>query len=323
MKKLLKLKQYIGYFMAKAKSEGFANAVRFSMGYLSRQSSDMRPLSFANQELIFQVNRDIIKKRQKQQMRGTSLLFDASQVESTYPEVFQWEDRAMRYAYLPSKKESRGLVVYFHGHNAYLHLGPVSAWDHYDILAPWDNYGWNRQGSWFWGEKGDNFVERMVFDLIKKVRSRYSEKPWFCMGSSMGGFASLMYGIKYDADGIYSMSPQIDLRKKIEDYGIDNQDNPYGYLRNDSVESVADLFSIAEDKEELAPAFITQHQFDGVNLFAEHGYKLLDVYNKKNAWYSVRVIPAIGHESDGSQREAEMFFDLINERKPPKKYIPR
>ncbi len=296
------------------------NAVRFSAGWLSRQSGDLRPLSFANRDLIFNTQNEVIRKQQKQQMRATSLLFDASQVESTYPEIFRWGDRAMRYAWLPASKESRGLVVYFHGHNAYLHLGPVSAWENYDILAPWDNYGWNRQGSWFWGEKGDDFVEKMVYDLVKTIRVKNPDLPWFTMGSSMGGFGSLLFGIKYGANGIYSMAPQVDLRQKIRDYGIDNRDNPYGYLMGDSIESVVDLPGIAESMDAMPPTMITQHQFDSVNLFAEHAYKLMDIYNRKNCWYGLRVIPATGHESDGSQREAEMFFDLIIEKNPPRIY---
>jgi hypothetical protein len=280
---------------------------------------DVLPLARIDKSVLFATNTQEIRARQKKQMRTTSMLYDASHVEDTYPLVFKWNSHLIRYAYLPATQQSKGLVVLFHGHNAYLHLGPIISWQHFDILAPWDTFGWHRQGSWFWGEKGENFVEQMVCELINNHRKQVLDRPWYCMGGSMGGFGALYHGIKYHCDGLYVMAPQVDLKAKVIDYGRDNRDNPYGYLQGEKLDTVPDLFSITEAQEELPPLFLVQNQYDPVNRFAGHAFRLLEIYNRKNAWYGVRVYPAIGHGGDGSQREAGLFFSMIVDKTPPKR----
>jgi pimeloyl-ACP methyl ester carboxylesterase len=307
-------------FAQKAREVGVREAIRLGIDRLSRNPGPpavVFPLMSADQTTLLAVNTAEIRAQEKQMTRRSSLLVDASQVESTYPDVFRSSDRIMRYRFLPAQKQSRGLVVLFHGHNAYLHAGPMAAWTHFDVLAPWDTFGWNRQGSWFWGEQGNNFVERIVQELIIEYRSKLPGQPWFCMGASMGGFGALYHGLKYGCNGIYVMAPQVDLRAKVIDYGRDNRTNPYGYLQGETLETVPDLLGLAEQQETLPPLFLTQRQYDPVNFFADHGFRLLDVYNRKHAWYGVRVHPAIGHGADGSQPEAEFFFLMILEKCPP------
>ena len=275
------------------------------------------PLMREARDTMFGTDPEAIRRREKERIRTTSFLHEASQVEATYPLISEGEGRLLRYAFLPAEGESKGLVVLFHGHNAFLFMGPVEPWADYDILAPWDTFGWNRQGSWFWGERGDNCTERLLRPLIEEHVARNRPKPWFCLGGSMGGFGALFYGITMGADGIYATAPQVDLRAKIRDYGEDDRDNPYGYLRGDTLDSVPDLLALAEAQETLPPLYLVQRQYDPVNVFAEHGFRLLDVYNRKRAWYGVRVAPAIGHASDGTQGEARYFFSLVAEKTPP------
>jgi len=221
---------------------------------------------------------------------------------------------------LPASEKCLGLVVYFHGHDAFLHMGSLQPWKHFDVLAPWDTFGYNRQGSWFWGEKGKGFVEDMTQSLIKEIREKYIDKPWFCAGASMGGWASLYHGIKYGCSGIYVGCPQVDLRLKVVEYGENDRNNPYGYLAGDTIETVPDLFSTVESVDSLPPLFIVQNQYDAVNRFAEHGYRLLNIYNTKRGWYGLRVHPAIGHLGDFETGEADYFFSLIIKKDPPRSF---
>lgn len=308
----------------KVREEGFFNTVRLAAIRLidtrpPEPPPDVLPLSRADHKLLFAVNEEDIRLEQRAKMRATAMVFEASHVEATYPLIFEWNCRFLRYAYVPARQHSKGLVVLFHGHNAYLHLGPMNAWNDFDLLAPWDTFGWHRQGSWFWGQKGDNFVELMMRDLIQTYRNQKPEHPWFCLGASMGGFGALYHGIKYQCDGIYAIAPQVDLCAKIREYEQKaTPDNPYSFLQGEPLDSVPDLLTVAESQEELPPLFLVQHQYDPVNYFAEHAFRLLDVYNRKQAWYGVRVYPAIGHTGDGSSEEAQVFFSLILEKHPPK-----
>ena len=232
----------------------------------------------------------------------------------TYPLIFESEGRILRYALLPARHRSRGLVVAFHSWDAWLKLGPLKPWDEFDLLAPWDTFGWRRQGSWFWGEKGDNFVERMVQALI--VQHRSANQPLFYMGGSMGGFAALYHGIKHGAKGIYAICPQIDLKAKIEEKARSGPEDPFAYLGRNGSDGAPDLLSIAESASQLPPFYLVQSLKDPINPFAGHGFRLLDVYNRKDAWYGVRVHPATGHGADGTQEEAAYFFSVILEKLP-------
>lgn len=312
-----RLREANTFFWQKARQEGIVAALRIAIVRAVQPSGEV-PLARADRDALLTLSNAAIREREKQQMRATALLYEASHVEKTYPHIFESHGRILRYAYLSAAVQSKGLVVLFHGHNAFLHLGPIKAWRDFDILAPWDTFGWNRTGSWFWGEKGDNFTELMVRDLVAQTRAEHPGLPWFTLGSSMGGFGALYHGIKYGCDGIYAMTPQVDLRAKIDDYG-DNRQNPYAYLQGTDSTILPDLLALTESQETLPPLFLIQHQYDTVNLFAQHGFRLLEVYNRKRAWYGVRVLPAIGHGGDGSQKEAELFFALLVEKQPPRR----
>ena len=306
-------------FVHRARELGIKEALRQAGLRILLRPTDGLPLARANSAGLLSVETDAIHAEEKERIRTTSLLYDASHVEATYPEAFSWRDRFMRYAFLPAKGESRGLVVLFHGHNAFLHLGPVRPWERFDLLAPWDTFGWRRQGSWFWGERGDDFVAAMVHALIQEHRRRAPERPWFCLGSSMGGFAALYHGIKDRSDGIYVMCPQVDLVAKTKDYGGNVEANPYAYLGRDGADGIPDLIAMARDRDILPPLYLVQNQYDHVNPFAEHAFQLLEVYNDKRAWYGLRVHPAIGHGGDGKQEEAEFFFSRILDHDPPQR----
>lgn len=133
----------------------------------------------------------------------------------------------------------------------------------------------------------------------------------------MGGFASLYHGIKYRCNGLYVTAPQIDLRAKIIEYGIDNRDNPYGYLQGESLDSVPDLLAMAEEQESVPPLSLVQNQYDPVNPFVSHGFRLFEIYNRKHGWYGFRVYPDIRHGGDGSQSEAALFFTRILDKSAP------
>ncbi len=276
------------------------------------------PLETAYVDYFFETNTEKTREKGKKIMRETSLIYDLSQIESTYPFFFEADGLKLRYAYLKSKEAPKGLIVLFHGHNAFLHAGPMEKLNNFDVLAPWDNFGLNRQGSWFWGEKGKNFVEKIVWKLIESKIKEGGFKRWFCFGGSMGGFAALYYGIKYGSDGVYALCPQIDLKQKILDYGMDNK-NPYAHLIESSIEEAPDLLELARAASELPPLFLAQHQYDSVNSFEKHALKITEIYSRKKAWLGLRIQPAIGHIGEGTQKEAEFLFNLIVEKNPLKR----
>jgi hypothetical protein len=298
-------------FWRRTRSDGPWAALGLAAEHLFSDPALRTPLARARHLHLFETDARRVQAAEAESMRASSLLLDASSVEATYPLVHEGESRFLRYAFLPACRRSRGLVVVFHGHNAFLHMGPMEAWNDYDVLAPWDTFGFKRQGSWFWGEGGDNVTERLVQALVAKYRAERPGQPWFCTGGSMGGFGALYHGIKYGCAGIYVVCPQVDLAAKIAEGGADRRTNPYAALAAENGSGVPDLLALATAQDRLPPLFLVQNQHDPINPFAAHSFRLLDVYNRKGAWYGVRVYPAIGHGGDGVQQEAEVFFSLI------------
>ena len=309
----------LGRFWRRVRTDGVRAAVRAAAEHLLHDPLDRVPLARARHLHLFDTDTEALRAREAERMRASSMMMEASSVEATYPLVYEAEGRFLRYALLPATGTGRGLVVLFHGHNAFLHMGPMAPWRDFDVLAPWDTFGFKRQGSWFWGEGGDNVTERLVQGLITEVRGKDPGRPWFCTGGSMGGFGALYHGIKHGCDGLYVVCPQVDLGAKIAEIGVDDRDNPYGALMGGRRDSVPDLLALAEETAELPPLFLVQNQHDPVNPFAGHAFRLLDVYNRRGAWYGLRVYPAIGHGGDGVQQEAEYFFSLILDRAAGKK----
>ncbi|CAA6604955.1 hypothetical protein MTBLM1_40159 [Rhodospirillaceae bacterium LM-1] len=308
------LRRYAGA----VRRRGIKCAAHESLRRLVLDPKELLPLSRINKPGLFTTNVEEIHAQEREKIRASTLLLDASKVQESYPHIFSFGGRILRYAFLPSRGKSKGLVVLFHGHNAFLHLGPMRAWPDYDLLAPWDNFGWQRQGSWFWGEKGVPFVEEMVAALIKTFRGKNPGLPWFCTGASMGGFAAMWHGIKYGCSGIYAICPQVDLTRKAKDFKADGANNPYRYLAVDAAdeEEYPKLDSVALSADILPPLFIIQNLYDHVNPFAQHAWTLLDIYNSRRGWYGLRIHPSTGHGGDGQQEEAALFFDMIVERSP-------
>lgn len=277
------------------------------------------PLSCIDKGILFsQLDGKNQKKSKTAELGG--VFSDISNLEASFPLVFERNGKILRYSFLEADTDSKGLVVLFHGWGGEYSSGlRPQGWDGFDLLAPWDTFGHNRRGSWFWGEHGDNFVELLVASLVAEYRIKKPGKPLFCFGYSMGGFGALYHGIKYGADGIYVMMPQIDLKRKADEYASTTTQNPYGHLFDEASKKIPDLLKIAEEQVELPPLFLIQNQYDAVNPFAHHAMKLIDVYNQKNGWYGIRIYPALGHTHDGSPEEANVFFSEIIANDFPKK----
>ncbi|MGH2869751.1 MAG: Two component regulator three Y domain-containing protein [Solirubrobacteraceae bacterium] len=99
----------------------------------------------------------------------------------------------------------------FQGHFHRLRLlGDVAS---HDWLFLCDEYGADKNGTYYTGERGDFFVERGIGDLIELIMadSGYACSAMVTMGSSMGATAALKFGLMLDVKGIVAVSPHIDL----------------------------------------------------------------------------------------------------------------
>lgn len=76
-----------------------------------------------------------------------------------------------------------------------------------------DQYGAEKNGSYYIGERGDAFVERAISDILEHVWSTLAvpKQSTFMIGSSMGATGALKFGLGHSVKGIVAICPHIDL----------------------------------------------------------------------------------------------------------------
>lgn len=311
-------------FWNKFRVLGFKQAFRSVSSIFSSKNQRPFPLAGADRDLILASDVSAIRDYARRRKGETKREEAGKDLAKYFPHEYAHANGTrMRYALFPAIGESKGLAVIFHGYLGF-EIYPIRyGWKNFDLLLPLDNFGWKGLGSWFWGEKGSNTVEQAAAALIQKIRADLGAKRWFVIGASMGGFAALFHGIKYAADGVYVMTPIIDLKTKIRDYRTRNIQTSYTELaaaEDKELDSVPDIYREAKKVESLPPLFLIQNQYDRSNPFGEDTLPLLQIYSEKKAWHGLRIQPAIGHQGhDGSYDEAQYFFDLIATKAAPRR----
>ena len=99
------------------------------------------------------------------------------------------------------------LLVVLHGNGSSPTNFKQEGWN---VLAPFDNYGYDSRGCWWLGESGDFFLKDLLQRLIKEISIKYKcEDNIYFYGSSMGGYGAILHGILSNARGVYANVPQI------------------------------------------------------------------------------------------------------------------
>ena len=108
-----------------------------------------------------------------------------------------------------------------------------------------DDFGYNKQGSYYLGENGECFVPDMIVGLIKKIQSDRDIKRVITIGSSKGGSAALYYSVKMGAESCIIGAPQY----FIGSYLSVDKHLPIleGIMGNTSSESVETLDKVIRD----------------------------------------------------------------------------
>lgn len=155
---------------------------------------------------------------------------------------------------------------------------------------PIDDFGFNGFGSWFLGENGDNFWLEAIPDL---VRTHYQGRDICFMGSSMGGYAALLHGIRMNASVVYANIAQTRLlgstyanqgmAKFFEPIFRDGVPNKFNDLRN--------LVS-----HEIKTSFLlTGQRWDKPNYLTEQTFAFVQKLTECDVPFSLEIFPSGGH----------------------------
>jgi hypothetical protein len=217
--------------------------------------------------------------------------------------------RIFVFYFTPANDKNKPILFIFHGHghNANPSAFKSASWN---VVCPIDNYGYEGLGSWYLGENEDFFWLTAMSEILNYVKERSGKSRLYMWGSSMGGYASILYGYLLGARAIYANVPQtVLLGSKYSDNGmrkffssiVNNTDNEYNDLKK------------VLKKRTSCKYFLCFNQLEGSDYFAEQGLAFINhLHCFKQPMY-VEVRPKSAHgKNHGISESIGLFkkFDL-------------
>ncbi len=165
--------------------------------------------------------------------------YKRKEIQSTEERVLHIRSRSIRWYLRKARSPNADTILIFHGND--FHRSPASFKDiDWNVICPIDNFGYRNFGSWYLGENRNFFWPDAIEAILEIVNRENQIGNLYCYGSSMGGYASILYGYLHKAHGIYSSVPQTKLlgstygkeHKKFFSPVFNNQETPYNDLVN-------------------------------------------------------------------------------------------
>jgi len=172
-----------------------------------------------------------------------------------------------------------------------------------------DEYGADRNGTYYTGAGGDMFVEHATQLIIEQVRDDIGTPAdrMVTMGSSMGGTAALKFGLRLGVKGIVAVCPHIDL-----DTCAARQDrwrhvaficpdgDPVGAQNWVYTRQVCRVLDAWEG--DPPPRLFVQSCADDKGVHQEQVLPLVDTWRRKGGKVDLDERPTGGHTSDWATR---------------------
>lgn len=187
-------------------------------------------------------------------------------------------------------------VVILHGHGNNERFSRFMD-DKWTVIIPLDTYGYEGKGSWWLGESGDFFTFRMLQELIRILKEKYSLPSIYFWGSSMGGYGAILHGILMKSVAVFAHIPQIKLfdtqytdGKNLKFYkdifGKDANKKLYG-----------DLCNVVKDSSlKRSPViYLSQNTRDSQSYLLEHTLPFIEACDNKGMALDVIMPLYAGH----------------------------
>ncbi len=212
--------------------------------------------------------------------------------------------RDVKFYLSPAVELNKPIIFVMHGHG--LNKNPTKfRSENWNVVFPVDDFGNEGKGSWFLGEDGEYFWLEAMPKILRKVREICGKGALFFWGSSMGGYASILYGYRLNAKAVYANVPQIVLlgsaysesgmKKHFEKVIVDE-----GCVYNDLRRVVV--------KRSKVKFFMCFNQLEGSDYFSEQGLSFIThLHSLKQPMY-VEVRPTDSHGKNHGISEAIALF---------------
>ena len=218
--------------------------------------------------------------------------------------VIEESGRSFVFYFTPAKEENKPILIIFHGHG-YNQQPSAFKSQNWNVVCPIDNFGYDGLGSWYLGEKGDFFWLNVMPKILSVVRERAGKNRLYIWGSSMGGYASVLYGHLLGARAVYANVPQTKLLgSKYSDNGMHKFFYP---IFGEEVSEYNDLRRVLK-KRTSCKYFLCFNQLEGSNYFSEQGLDFIShLHSLKQPMY-IEVRPQSAHGKNHGVSEAIALF---------------
>jgi alpha-beta hydrolase superfamily lysophospholipase len=213
----------------------------------------------------------------------------------------------MQYAFSPAAMPATApTVVIFHGHQ--YSVRPTAFKDpRYNVIAPLDHFGPERCGSWWLGEAGEFFVVDMISSIVDQAYAETGSSELFTWGSSMGGYAALLYAMQLKACAAYAHIPQTLLIGS--HYGAGGMGRYFAAALGPgpTPEPIYNdlclmLERIVETGAALPLFFLSANRFDHPYYLEEQVLRFVTRLRENDANFALQIHPVHGHSFDLSLR---------------------
>jgi len=201
-------------------------------------------------------------------------------------------------------EENKPILFIMHGHGFNKEPTKFRS-ENWNVVFPVDDFGNEGRGSWFLGEEGDYFWLEAMQLILDKVRSRCGKGGLYFWGSSMGGYASILYGHLLRAKAVYANVPQtVLLGSRYSENGmhkhfskvIDSQDCEYNDLKK------------VLNKRTRTKYFMCFNQLEGSDYFSEQGLSFISHLHSMRQPIYVEVRPTDSHGKNHGISEVIKLF---------------
>lgn len=232
------------------------------------------------------------------------------QVSEVLLEIKDNDGHVLPYCFKKSPIPGSPLLVIMHGNGNNKNIAKFRS-DEYNILCPLDCYGWRKLGSWYLGEHGNFFVKDLLIKLISEVLSMPNVgKELYLWGSSMGGYAAILYGMLLEAHAIFAHIPQTNF---IDSHWYETNKTFIDFIfgENGTIHPYRDLAQFALTHKGKFPLFfLSFNRFDRPFYNAENMDPLIESLNKIDKNYFLIVHPQQGHKKYHSLAHYAAFFKV-------------
>ncbi|MCB1509848.1 MAG: methyltransferase domain-containing protein [Hyphomicrobiaceae bacterium] len=247
------------------------------------------------------------------------------------------EGRVFRYVHIPRPETGRLLVhftaffgdwgdrkAYKEFYQGYFHrLRMFGDATEYGCLFLCDQFGHTQNGTYYTGEKGDFFVERAMEAIIAQVMEKDGVGPdgVVMAGSSMGATGALKFGLRFNARGIISISPHIDLDTCAEHQGrmehvrfIVPDGEPMSEANRVYTRQVSNAVAARDASAAPLPRLYMHACVDDHGVYHEQVVPLVEAWRAKGGAVDLDIHATGGHTSDFATKAvlrdvAERLFD--------------